>query len=818
VFNATISIRFVHLGFHIFPLFKSSIPERPWIESKGWNRFQGGLPSDGRIVPEKGELPATTDEKLISSWANNAATIGYGICAPFHIIFDLDVKNGKDGVRSFQELKTRYQVPNPSIIVKTKSGGLHLFYDREKDFIPSRVAKATNLKIGNQEFEGVDLIANSGYVVGPNSEGPISEWREGQYVLVKSRFDALTICPVELYRGQIKSNAAERVAAKPTTAEELISNEWEGDEDESVRLIKQGKVPDKIPTGRRDSLLTSLIGILKARRLPKDTVRILCEKFIANCELAIGETREAFAASVNLESKLNRFYAIQGDANDPRVVARELIDVGKVYKLVDQLHGAVAIISMADNAYITPRVIYTETKARQDLASYARPIPDSDSKRAVNPFDILLRDSSLPKVNCTGYFPKPITTYFDPADGSERVNMYLPPVVPIGASIRTDIISRYQDLVYELCGDMSDYFLDFMAHIVQKPWIKAGTGLLIISHAHGSGKNTIVQVMKPLIGPKNYLPVSGLGPLVEDKSVILEGNILVVFNEVARPANRSAWTDMARAVNKLKTAITESSSQINPKYEKQRTITTYSNFVMLSNDDCPYDLDPGDRRIAVINNDPPKLDQDKYGLVADFAHNEKNSRLSPREYENMVYEFHEFFSSRKIQHNIPTGDAPMGEAKKLMLQLLVSPLAMALRNYREAQGAGARGRYITDEIIIYLLRYKLGFKEFGGRERARFDIFSQFVESSVIHRVGQKGNRRKSRVVMQVPKLADREDVPLLGPIQTSDSASTVFAWNDVGRDTHLASDSVIRDDIWAQANTLRDPTIGKKDVLSLIK
>lgn len=819
MFNAAFALSFAQLGFHIFPLFKNPTPspEKPWIESKGWNRFNGGLPVDGRTIPEKGEIPATLDTSLINSWATNSAIIGYGICAPFHIVFDLDVKKGKDGISQFGLLKKKFNIPNPSVIVRTKSGGLHLYYDRDKDFIAARVGKATDLRIGSEEFTGIDLIANSGYVVGPTDRGTNNDWREGQYLLIKENFDALTICPVEAYRGQIRNTAEQRIMNKPTTADELITNGWQDEDEQLTNTIKAGRVPDRIPAGKRDSLLTSLIGVLKSRRLPKDTARILCEKFIENCELAAGETREAFVKSINLDGKLGRFYGAVGDSNDPRVVARELVDVGRVYKLVDQLHGAIAIIAMDDNPYLTPRVLYTETKARQDLAPFAKPIPDSESKKSVNPFDLMLRDTSMPKVNSIGYFPKPVMTYRDPADNMERVNMYVPPSIPIGTRVKSDIVQVYRALVDEICGDMAEYFLDFMAHLVQRPWIKMGNAMLIISKNHGTGKNTIVQVMKPLVGPTNYLPVSGLGPLVEDKSIVLDRNVLVVFNEVARPSNRNAWSDMSKAINKIKTSITESSTQVNPKYEKQRTITTYSNFVMLGNHECPFDLEPGDRRIVVINNDPPKMDQDKFGRIADYAHNEKNARLSPREYEDITYELNEFFSSRQLSYNVATGDAPMSKAKAEMLDMLLSPISVAIRNYRNAMAPGASGRYISEDMLQYVIRHILGFKDFGGREKSRYDIYQEFIDHGLIFRVGQKGAPSKSRVVSMLPDLSDREDYPLLAPAKQRPGPSRVFAWGDQPNAVHLVSEGMIREEIWREMEKLRNDK-GSNAVLSMIK
>jgi len=818
MFNLPLALAFANKGFQVFPLFKSPGTERAWIEPKGWNRFKDGLPADGRVEPAKGEQPATTDEGTISRWADLPNVVGYGLCAPHHIVFDLDVKNGKDGIAQFTRMKTKYGLPGPALAVRTKSGGMHLYYSRDEDFVTAKVGKATDLVVDDIEYPGIDLIANSGYVVGPYGTSEDREWSLGSYLIVKgSPADRLPACPVAVYRTQIRSGTETRLVGKPTSADELITNTWQDADDEMMALIRVGKVPAKIPPGKRDSMLTSFIGVLKARRLPKETVKILCEKFLANCDLAAGETKESFLNSIALDSKLSRFYSIQGDASDPRVIARELIDVAKTFKLVEQLHGSLALVAMEDNQYLSRRVVYTETKARQDLSPYARPIPGSDSKRPINPFDLIIRDASMPKAHSVGYKPSLSLTYVDPADGNERVNMYVPPVIPIGASQRSKITDQFKDLVLEICGDMSEFYLDFMAHLVQKPHIKMGNALLIISQVQGSGKNTLVQVMKPMIGPTNYLPVSGLGPLVEDKSILLQGNVLVVFNEVSRPANRNAWTDMAKAINKIKTAITESSTQINPKYEKQRTITTYSNFVMLSNHISPFDLEIGDRRIAVINNNPPKLDQGRFGLLADFAHNEKNSRLGPRQYDDMVFEFHELFLSHKISHNVTTGDAPLNQAKKDMIGSLQSPIAQALKTYREEKGPGATADVTCEDKLLFLVRFVLGFKDFG-RNRERYDIYEQFVDHGILTKIHRISDPGRGRVLDGLPHMRDREDFPLLSRPAVSRVPQRIFSWSDAGMRFDMLPNSTIRDAVWADVKDLMDNRKGASELMSLVK
>lgn len=807
-FNARLAIEFQKAGFLVFPLFRS--PSRPFSEPKGWQRFEGGLPVDGRTTPVKGETPATLSHELVTTWEKNPAVIGYGVCAPHHVVFDLDVKNNKNGVDQFEILRNKFNIPKPGFVVKSKSGGYHLYYSRSEHLSGALVAKAVNLTISAQEqYLGVDLVANNGYVVGPESESP--EWVEGHYHIIKGSLKELTVCPDTVLSKQIRA----RGVPPPTTGEELMEFEADDETEALIATIRSARIPDKIPCGNRDNLLVIFIGVLKSRKIPMETAEMLCNTFLANCELNTDETRESFIQSIDLKGKLSRFYGAMSDTSDPRVVARHLVIEGGVYKCLEQLPGSIALVATQENPYMEKFVIYTETKARQDLLPYAKPIPESDNPRPVNPLDILLRDSSVPRVHSTGYYPKPMPIFIEPSDGTQRVNLYIPPVIPKLRG-RTNIVELVRALADDLCGELASYVLDFMAHIVQKPHVKMNVAILLISENQGTGKNTLIQVLKPLIGPTNYLSVPGLMPLIEDKSVILEGNVLIVFNEVARPSNRSQWTDMSKAVNKIKTSITDSSTHINPKYEKQRKITSYSNFFMLSNDPTPFDLGVDDRRIVVVNNNPPKMDKDgRFKLLGDFAHNEKNRQLSQEQYNDLTAELHEFFMTRQIEVNLEHGSAPMTEAKRDMVEGHYTPPVMALMHHREIRGIGAAAEITSEEKLIYVIRHVLGYKEFG-KDRGKYDIFAAFIQARVIQRVYQKDGKR-SRVLSGCPAFLEREDYPLVAPVQAVKTPQKLYVFCDHTKNWSVCADGILRDELWSDIGPMKSGE-GKSDVASLLK
>jgi hypothetical protein len=71
-------------------------------------------------------------------------------------------------------------------------------------------------------------------------------------------------------------------------------------------------------------------------------------------------------------------------------------------------------------------------------------------------------------------------------------------------------------------------------------------------------------------------------------------------------------------------------------------------------------------------------------------------------------------------------------------------------------------------------------------------------------RVGQKSTPNKARVVSSLVDMQEREDYPLIAPVKTKQGPSKVFAWSDVGNVAHLASDGMIRDEIWKELDHIK--------------
>src|SRR5690606_21735534 len=119
-------------------------------------------------VPQLEKWPylATTDQTIIKEWYTGKYKYcdGFGICPGRElVVIDVDVKEGKKGKESLQKLRELGLEVN-TMAVRTKSGGLHLYY-KFPSFIPdSMYIKSVTKWCG---LDGIDLRGTRGFAVGP---------------------------------------------------------------------------------------------------------------------------------------------------------------------------------------------------------------------------------------------------------------------------------------------------------------------------------------------------------------------------------------------------------------------------------------------------------------------------------------------------------------------------------------------------------------------------------------------------------------------------------------------------------------------------
>ena len=129
----------------------------------------------------------------------------------------------------------------------------------------------------------------------------------------------------------------------------------------------------------------------------------------------------------------------------------------------------------------------------------------------------------------------------------------------------------------------------WIATLVARPEIRMEFGLLLISEAQGTGKNTLCEVIvAPLVGKHNVSFPSG-SALSSDYNTWMAEKRLVVVSEVYEG---HSW----KVYNTLKSAVTDQNFYVNEKFQPQYNLENWSHFILCSNSRKALKVDMGDRR------------------------------------------------------------------------------------------------------------------------------------------------------------------------------------------------------------------------------
>ena len=169
-----------------------------------------------------------------------------------------------------------------------------------------------------------------------------------------------------------------------------------------------------------------------------------------------------------------------------------------------------------------------------------------------------------------------------------------------------------------LTNDNSDYFIKWLANIVQTPYIKQGTTPLFrdkgnfLTSGGGTGKNLFFDNFgKKVLGEKYYLTIATNESLFNSFNEHLENKLLVCIEEAEGKANFNNF-------NTLKANISQSKCLINrkgiPKYE----INDYTRYIFCSNNENPIPIDNNDRRFFCYDvNNKIRGNEDYFKTLSD---------------------------------------------------------------------------------------------------------------------------------------------------------------------------------------------------------
>lgn len=159
-------------------------------------------------------------------------------------------------------------------------------------------------------------------------------------------------------------------------------------------------------------------------------------------------------------------------------------------------------------------------------------------------------------------------------------------------------VTQYLELsAYFFQADPSfeKFYHDWVAHILQKPWLRHYTTIQFISEEEGIGKSFMAETVAKIIGYKGTnAGAVMLGPdqLFSQWTDALAGKVLAVVNEPS--------SDKSNHTAKLKDLISGDTININKKYGESYSTDNYVNYMFTTNKAFVTQMSKGSRREAIF--------------------------------------------------------------------------------------------------------------------------------------------------------------------------------------------------------------------------
>lgn len=726
---------FAENGFKVFPLINSKTgTTKPF----GWT---------GKKVKEDKQhlaIAATSDLSEIDDWDETvrkkygSTVAGYGVLGAGCVVVDIDVKNDKPGLKSFEALFEKFDLPKCALVVKSKSGGFHFYYGRPKAYKNKHVKSVSDLKIQDISYEGLDIRGDGGFVVGPNRAGT---WAQGEYVLIRGTPD--------LNLGELPVSLMESISATTSMHNDLDSiTVVKPDEDDYRTKLKNGELPDVLPKGARNEGFFLFINALKSRGISRTAARALADQLAARCE------GDDLGDSVNIDDMIERVFEV--DSDNPYDIAADILARG-FFQIINYKNKPFYCLP-EENPYLTSRRPHDSATMKELLAKYARiVVTGSGKERLVNPMDVLLpRIPDEYKVDSIGFKPGAGAVFSIGSDSKATrfMNMYNAPETDISAEeLDEDIWDDFIKLITRIFGepgtDNHTLGLDFLSWLLQRPGEKMSITPMLLSRVRGVGKSLYFNLINQIMGVSKFGdgqakmvkldeitgrffdPTSCLVNLVDEVQFGIHKNVRQEFNNFWRH---------------LKNLVTAEVIPVEVKGGATMQMMNTAALIMAGNTDGFIPMEEMDRRVWVIDTHAPVLEVGYVDKLFDVI---KGTNSCKNQYERLrlIKSLRHKLMTRKIQMNLATIRAPMTEVKQEMVRQSLTDQEDWLVTYFE-QGINLLGvePVLTHSSLLYILRMGDKILHEKWREDAEL-IIRDLKRKGLITPVRRKGAIRKLKNV-----------------------------------------------------------------------
>ena len=276
-------------------------------------------------------------------------------------------------------------------------------------------------------------------------------------------------------------------------------------------------------------------------------------------------------------------------------------------------------------------------------------------------------------------------------------------------NVNYEMIEMFMNFVKEIICDSNEvvykYVMGWIANMIQHPGKKNETAL-ILKGLQGIGKNRFTDIISELLSGYSAKNVTEISELTGNFNSVVENKILIVLNEL-----KNVGDDRLANFNALKSIITDDTIRINEKNQPRRTAENVANFIFCTNNPYPVKIEKGDRRYVVL--------QVNGKLKGQFDYFEQLMNSCTKEfYDNLLTYFIKYDLNGFNVRNIP-----MTEAKEDLIEASSSPLDIWINDHYDEliEGIQCSDALISKPSDMKDKTFQLQIKDKCNRKQRRVD-------------------------------------------------------------------------------------------------
>ncbi len=601
------------------------------------------IPLTKKLTPALKEWPkkSSNDKEQHRKWAEAGYNFGIDTGKTKLIVVDLDVKNGPNGIKSWQELCAQNGGEPETYTVQTKSGGLHLYFKGK-----TRCSTSAHNGLG----PGIDIRSQGGYVVCPPSPG---------YKVIK---EIQILDAPQWLKDRLPLPKSEK--HRDDSDQQIVPKDDPIEVERAESAMQNLTPPEK---GNRNNFLYELALGMRDRGLSEEKIAEILTEYNDKHNLEQDGAKIANNAYQYAEGKvgsksISEFQDVP-QPETPKKKTREKKpktedttdlepDPSKI--LVERMtqmnkewctalgHGRLHIFRQENDARGYKRYTSYEKASFVDYHENDElEIQTPNGVKAKNAAKIWLGWKKRRNYS-KGYV-------FDPTNtcGTDYLNLWqgwaVEPEPGDWSLLRNHI---YENIAMadgpEHAEEHFNYLMNWMAHLVQYPADLPGVAL-VLRGGKGCGKSIIGDHLCYIAGAHGQNG-SGGQHLTTQFNAYMEECVFCLVNEIT-------WAGDKEGQEILKDRITSPVLRIEPKGKDAYFVNNFMHLLITSNANWVIPATPDERRYAVFNVLPTHQDDEKFWnmVIAQM----KNGGLKA-----MLYELkNRDIGKWKPRHNIPQTEA-----------------------------------------------------------------------------------------------------------------------------------------------------------------